>query len=528
MMRRILLLLILPVYAPLLHADPRLPVIPAYSTNITSSPFNATSGTATNTTAIQNAINAIAKLGGGTVEIPSGTFLSGPLNFSNSINLQLDSGAILRMLPYGSYPGTAAFITATTLTNIEISGTGTIDGQADFVGWWGHGLGTSSRPMLVFFSKCNVVLVQNITLENPPSMHIVFKNATGNVTVQGITINTSGSSPNTDGIDLIGTNCLVQNCSISAGDDNIAFGSTGGTTSGVLVTNCSFGSGHGLSVGSNTSSGVSNITAVACSFNGTQYGIRMKSDNSTSAGGEGGITQNLYYDDLTMTNILIGAIVIYSYYNEYGTPFDISPATAVMQGDPTPNSTTAIWRNIVISNLTVTVANGGEAGIIWARTEMPLTNIVFSHVNITAPTTFDVYNAYGVQFVDSQVTLPSGSNTFTIYNAGITLTNDSPAAGVSTLDGLTSLNSLALYNASASTTATDIFGADPITLSAGSLAVGNNFLVPDAEPSISRSAPMRARSPPMAISHSTTRPSILPTPPDLAREVTRYLPTREF
>jgi polygalacturonase len=483
-------LLLFLLAAPLLQANPVLPVIPANLVNITNAPYNALGdGTTTNTTAIQSAINAVAKLGGGTVEIPSGTletFLCGPLNFSNNINLQIDSGAILRMLPYMSYPGgtsPADFITATSLTNLEFSGSGTIDGQAATApDWWTHGLSTSERPVLLFFSKCNVVLIQNITLENPPSMHIVFKNATGNVTVQGITINTSGSSPNTDGIDLIGTNCLVQNCSISDGDDNIALGSTGGTTSGVLITNCSFGNGHGLSIGSNTSAGVSNITAIACSFNGTEYGIRMKSDNSSSSGGEGGIAQNLTYENLTMANIYYGAIVIYSYYNTYGNPIGYPPSTAAGEGDPTPNSTTCIWRNIVISNVTATVVgNGCNAGVIWARTEMPLTNIVMSHVNITAPATFDVYNGYGVQFVDSQISVPAGTNTLTIYNAGVTITNDSPTAGVGTLDGLTSLNSLALYNAAVSTTATDIFGADPITVSGGTLAVGNNFLAPSGE-----------------------------------------------
>ena len=85
--------------------SPALPIIPvAYTNNITT--YGAVgNGIITNTTAIQNAINAAFAAGGGTVEIPSGTFLSGPLNFSNSINLQLENGAILRMLPYGSYPG---------------------------------------------------------------------------------------------------------------------------------------------------------------------------------------------------------------------------------------------------------------------------------------------------------------------------------------------------------------------------------------------------------------------------------------
>ena len=116
-------------------------------------------------------------------------------------------------------------------------------------------------------------------------MHIAFKNGGGNITIQGITINTSGTSPNTDGIDLIGTNCLVQNCSISDGDDNIALGtsSSGVPSSDTVITNCAFGSGHGVSIGSNTAGGVSNLTVIRCTFNGTDYGIRMKSNDPAAA-----------------------------------------------------------------------------------------------------------------------------------------------------------------------------------------------------------------------------------------------------
>ena len=474
-------LLVLP--AGLIFAQtPDLPIIPSYTTNITSLGANG-NGVATNTTAIQNAINAVSLAGGGTVEIPSGTFLSGPLNFSNSINLQLDSGAILRMLPYLSYPGgtsPADFITtASSGHDLEVSGTGTIDGQATFSGWWGHGLSTSERPTLFFFNKCNRVQVENVTLENPPSMHMVFKGGGGDITIQGITINTSGSSPNTDGIDLIGTNCLVSGCSISDGDDCIALGSTGGTSSDTLVTNCTFGSGHGLSIGSNTAGGVSNLVVANCTFNGTQYGIRLKSDNATSSGGEGGLTQNLFYYNLQMANILEAPIVIYSYYNETGTPIGVSPSTAQGETVDPVTSTTCIWRNIIISNLTATADN--MAGIIWGRTELPVTNVLLSQVNITAPATFDVYNAYGVEFANSQITVPSGNKTFTILNAGMTVTNGTPGSGNTTLDGLTSTNSLTLYNAMLSTTASDIFGANPITVSGSTLTVSNSYLPPAVE-----------------------------------------------
>ncbi|MGH7941361.1 MAG: glycoside hydrolase family 28 protein, partial [Limisphaerales bacterium] len=434
----------------------------------------------TNTIEIQNAINAAFAAGGGTVEFPSNIYLSGPLNFSNNINLHLDSGAVLRMLPYGSYPGgtsPADFITSASSGghDLEVSGTGTIDGQAEGSGWWTHGLSTSERPTLFYFNKCARVLIENVTLENSPSMHLVFKGSGGNITISNITINTSGSSPNTDGIDLVGTNCVVENSYISDGDDCIALGSTSGTSSGTLITNCNFGFGHGLSIGSNTADGVSNLTVVNCAFNGTDYGIRMKSDDSSSSGGAGGVAQNLFYSNLTMTNITDGAIVIYSYYKEKGTPTDVTPAVAAAEPIPSPiPPTTCVWRNIVISNVTASVKSSGIAGIIWGRTEMPVTNVSLIDVKISAPESFEVYNTYGLQFANSVITLAGENTAFNIYNAGMALTN---ATNV-TLSGLSGANSLALYNSSASTTATDVFGADPIIISGGTLTVSNNYIAP--------------------------------------------------
>lgn len=468
-----------------LGQTPALPVIPSYLTNILSAGALG-NDSKDNTTNIQNAINGAATAGGGTVEFPSGTYLSGPLTLPSSINLQFDSGAILRMLPYGTYPGGTSpsdFITTSSSAHdLELSGPGTIDGQAEGSGWWLDGLPTSERPVMFYFDKCDRVLIENVTIENSPSMHIVFKNGGGNITVSNLTINTP-VSPNTDGIDLIGTNCLVENSSISDGDDNIALGSSsaGATSSGTLVTNCAFGIGHGMSIGGNTAGGVSNLLVINCTFNGTTYGVRLKSDNATSSGGEGGLTQNCIYENLGMTNIVEGAIVIYSYYNEYGTPIGITPATAASQSVPAPSTTTCIWRNILFSNITATVSSGGTAGIIWGRTELPATNITLQNVNISAPATFDVYNTRGFQFLNSQITVPGSKKTFTVFNAGLILTNTAPTSGSVTLDGLLSTNTLALYNQSLSTTATDIFGADPVTVSGGTLTVNTNYNQPASE-----------------------------------------------
>ena len=152
--------------------------------------------------------------------------------------------------------------------------------------------------MIYFNSSCKQVLVKDVTVKNAPAQLIVFKgNKTGNITVQNITQSTPPSSGvlnpshNTDGIDLVGTNCLVQNCDISTGDDNIALGtsSTDVLTSDILVTNCTFGDGHGMTIGGNTAGGVSNLTVINCTFNGTDYGIRMKTGSIVSPAAVAGV-----------------------------------------------------------------------------------------------------------------------------------------------------------------------------------------------------------------------------------------------
>ena len=130
-----------------------LPVLPVINTNniiiITNAPYNAVGdGVTDDTIAIQEAIDAAAAGGvtngaaGGTVEVPCGVYLSGPIALQSDVNLQIDGCAILRMLPFGTYPGTTGgapftapnFITGTDLHDIEISGSGAIDGQG--APWW--------------------------------------------------------------------------------------------------------------------------------------------------------------------------------------------------------------------------------------------------------------------------------------------------------------------------------------------------------------------------------------------------------
>jgi polygalacturonase/PKD repeat protein len=465
-----------------LSNTPQLPVIPATNFLITS--YGAVGdGSTDNSGAIQSTINAAAAAGGGTVEIPSAgtlsTYLSGPITLSNSVNLQVDSGAMLQMLPITRWPGTTTFISANGVHDIEISGAGTIDGNAGFgsTNWWqSPTLPTASRPDFINIQgSSSNILIQGVTLQNPPTFHMVLKGGNVNLTIQNLTVNTPGGSPNTDGMDLASTNVLIQNCFISDGDDNIEIGGSSAAAANITVSNCTFGTGHGVSIGSEIEGGVHDLLVSNCTFNGTENGIRMKSDRDI-----GGLVQNLRYLDITMTNVGY-PLIIYSYYDSYGTPNSIAPSTAAANGPQQVITTTPFWQNILISNLTA-VANAGNniTGIIWGRQEAPVSNVTLCSVNIASHgETFDVYNAQAIQILDSQLTTDGSANTLTLYNAQVIVTNSAPGTNVVTLSGLVvppTNNVLAFFNAPAGVTATNLFAPNLfLTLGGSTLTVSNGL-----------------------------------------------------
>jgi alpha-tubulin suppressor-like RCC1 family protein len=238
------------------------------------------------------------------------------------------------------------------------------------------------------------------------------------------------------------------------------------------VTNCLFGTGHGVSIGSYTSSGVSNLTVINCTFTNTDNGIRMKSDNT-----RGGVVQNLSRFNLNMSNVQM-PFVIYSYYDNAYSPNTITTAQAASTNAATVVSTTPIWGNVIISNVTAVGASGYLAGTIWARVEISATNFVFSHVNVTASKSFNVFSGCGIQFVDSQINVPSGVKTFNLYNSQLVVSNSASSANPVTLDGLTTNgfgNGLALYNTQAYLSNTNALGNALVTRSGSTLTVSNNL-----------------------------------------------------
>jgi len=449
--------------------DPPLPTIPGTNFNILS--FGGFGdGVSNNATAINNAISAANTAGGGTVEIPANgtlsTYMSGPITLKSSVNLQIDTNAMLKMLPKSTYPNSSTpFILGSSLHDCEITGGGTIDGQYST---WG---GNDPRPNFIEYDHTLKILIQGVTLQNPPKFHIMVHNNNGDLTIQNMTINTPNGTANTDGIDLASTNVLIRNCFISDGDDNIQIGSSSAFARNITISNCTFGTGHGLSIGQPTQDGVSNLLVNSCTWNGTEYGLHIKTDRA-----EGGLIQNLTYQNLVMSNVNF-VIAFYMHYDTIGAPsstISVTPSTVAADTINNVGTLTPKFQNITISNVTATSIGGNIAGIIWGLPESLVTNVTLIGVNISAPTkTFCVYDSTGIQFIDCNIDAPTtGTNTFTIYNAGITVSSSVANTNLMTLGGLAkppTNNVLAFFNGRASSTDSNMFGAGSITLGGSTL-----------------------------------------------------------
>lgn len=101
-------------------------------------------GITLNTVAINNAIDACNKKGGGVVLIPAGSWLTGPIMLKSNVNLHVAVGALLQFtdnlneyaLVETNWEGLACYrnqspISAYNATNIAITGKGIIDGNGD-------------------------------------------------------------------------------------------------------------------------------------------------------------------------------------------------------------------------------------------------------------------------------------------------------------------------------------------------------------------------------------------------------------
>jgi polygalacturonase len=182
-------------------------------------------GVAKDTVAIQKAIDAAAKQGGGTVTLPAGQYLSGTIHLRSNITLHMDAGATLLASkdeadfdPYETLPFESVsdkettyfhygLITAENVHNIAIEGQGTIDGNRTKRG----------GPKTVAIKLCQHVTIRGVTVKNSPNYSISLWGA-DYVGIDGVTV-LNGYS---DGIDPDSCRFVrISNCYIDCYDDAI-------------------------------------------------------------------------------------------------------------------------------------------------------------------------------------------------------------------------------------------------------------------------------------------------------------------
>jgi polygalacturonase len=189
-------------------------------------------------------------------------------------------------------------------------------------------------------------------------------------------------SPNTDAIDpFSSSNLIIDHVYSDVGDDNVAIKSGPINSPGpddpsknITITDCTFKHGHGLSIGSELSGGAQNIRAERISFEGTDNGIRVKSNRD-----RGHDVGNLIFRDITMKDVK-NPIIISEYYPKVMPPAD-EAGQAV--GRLTPH-----FHDIVLENVTATGA--GVAAVIAGLPESPVKNVVLNNVKISAETGMSV------------------------------------------------------------------------------------------------------------------------------------------
>jgi polygalacturonase len=371
-------------------------------------------GTTDNTAAFAKAIQDCSSKGGGRVVVPAGTFFTGPIEILSNINLYVSAGATIKFttdpskyLPNVevSWEGSLCqnyhpLVWAHDATNVAITGTGTIDGNASNNDWykWSHLETTDQtnlrqqnangvapamriygdkhylRPGLIEFIRCTNVLFDGFTAKNSPfwTVHPVLST---NVTARNF--HSEGSVPNTDGFDPEScTDVLVQNATLAVGDDALAIKAgrdrDGHTyykpSQNIVIENSTMLSRvGGLTIGSEMSGGVQNVYMQDCtlanSSGNLQYGYYIKS----------AITRGGFIKDIYSRRITVGKVQAFFYMTGHYVSGTVVGPTAY-----------TIFNNINVDTATVAQTTNSPFFIAGSDASLVATDINLSNITVKA------------------------------------------------------------------------------------------------------------------------------------------------
>lgn len=363
------------------------------------------------TAAIQRAVDACARNGGGKVLVPPGRFLTGPIFLKSNMEFEVSAGATLLGRPdidecptiQGRWEGIdrtiyASLLTGEDLENVSITGRGVLDGNGQ--AWWDAARKTEAmrnklglaerepdnppgaplkwpRPRVINLYRCKNVRISGLTLLNSPSWHI-HPVLCEDVCIDQLTILTPDYTPNTDGIDPDSCrNVRISNCYISTGDDGIIIksgyrykqGNPNVPSENIVITNCVFGHGWaGIGIGSETAGGIRNVTICNCVCDGARRGLNFK-----TARGRGNVVENIQVTNFLVRNVDTG-VLISMFYDAADSS---RPAAPVTESTPT-------FRNLHFNN--VTVSGAKSAVLVLGLPERPIENLSLTSLMLESVT----------------------------------------------------------------------------------------------------------------------------------------------
>lgn len=379
-----------------------------------------------NTKAIQKAIDQCAQKGGGTVLISGGVYSSGAIFLKENVEIRVDKDSRLRAVNgLENYPilkntriagiemdWPSAFINAIDVTNVSLSGEGTIDGSGYY--WWEpYWIKRDSlskmvhpdlidwyvpRPRLILFDKVSNARISGLRLRNSGfwTVHICYTKAVEllDLDIYNPVLEEGKRAASTDGIDLdSSSDIIIRNCTISVDDDCIAIKSGRGSdglrinipTQNVIIEHCIFKKGHGgVSIGTETAGGIRNILIRDCKADGNEAAIKFK-----PRPGRGGTIENIIHQGWEIKN---GNVAIeYSLRKVSGEDYvDEWQKIKVPFEKATPR-----YRNISIRDVKATGMKKAISFLAWPMAHAE--NVVLQDITIQAD------QAGNFQYVDNLI-----------------------------------------------------------------------------------------------------------------------------
>jgi polygalacturonase len=318
-------------------------------------------GAALNTAAIQNAMDACFKAGGGRVRVAGGRYVTGTIRMKDHVTLHLEKDAVLlgstNLADYatdviGAVEAPAfnrCLIYAHAVKGIAFTGQGLIDArgsQQAFPVKVGSALG--ERPMLMRLVNCQEVAFSGVTFKNSASwgLHLL---TCKKVRFNGIRIESQNNNVNNDGIDLDGcSDVLIEDSTIHSGDDAICPKSTTlQPCSNIVVRGCTVSSHTAAyKLGTSSRGGFIDMKVENCHFHDCPMGaIKLLMV-------DGGRLENVEISNVTMENV--GGPIFIRLGNR-GRAYN-QPTEQVYETNQKPEGVpVGVIRNITIKNISATV-----------------------------------------------------------------------------------------------------------------------------------------------------------------------------